>query len=215
MGQSAEFFYRQFPKERLNWSPSAWDKPVVWWPAVASPVENRPFPSGRDPRKVSARPTGRPGSANVCRRCATREARWSRSRTFHCRRRCWLQHPRLPGASRLTVVGNTEEWTRPIFPGSRIAPFARKIRTNSCTLTPLRRLTTPFAAHSLPNREPSARAEEVTAQGLKGILPEADSRLVLPWRQKLEPDRESRKLQLQFLARLQNEEVTILRAPEP
>src|SRR6516162_2768788 len=61
-GSLPTFFYRQFPKERLRWMPSAWDKPliyfyaksesmhlrvkvtftegapVVWWPAAAEPV---------------------------------------------------------------------------------------------------------------------------------------------------------------------------------
>jgi hypothetical protein len=65
-GSLPSFFYRQFPKERLRWVPSGWDKPivyfytplkalrvnvkvtfaegapVVWWPAAADPVED-PF----------------------------------------------------------------------------------------------------------------------------------------------------------------------------
>src|SRR5262249_26832664 len=62
-GTLPTFFYRQFPKERLRWMPSAWDKPVVyfyakpesmhvnvkvtfaegapvvWWPAVSDPLD--------------------------------------------------------------------------------------------------------------------------------------------------------------------------------
>jgi hypothetical protein len=65
-GSLPSFFYRQFPKERLRWSPSAWDKPivyfyakpqplrvgvkvtftdgapVVWWPAAADPYDDWP-----------------------------------------------------------------------------------------------------------------------------------------------------------------------------
>jgi hypothetical protein len=71
------FFYRQFPTERLRWIPSGWDKPiinfysklsllrldvkvtfnegapVVWWPAVCSPVED-PWRGRNDP--LNARP---------------------------------------------------------------------------------------------------------------------------------------------------------------
>jgi hypothetical protein len=32
---------------------------------------------------------------------------------------CWVQQARLPGASRLTVVGNMEGWPKPIFPGCK------------------------------------------------------------------------------------------------
>jgi hypothetical protein len=63
-GDLPDFFYRQFPKQRLRWSPGAWDKPliyfyskrpslklnvsvkfvrgapVVWWPAAAKPVDD-------------------------------------------------------------------------------------------------------------------------------------------------------------------------------
>jgi len=29
-GELPSFFYRQFPKERLRWVPSAWDKPIIY-----------------------------------------------------------------------------------------------------------------------------------------------------------------------------------------
>ena len=30
-GSLPSFFYRQFPKERLRWVPSAWDKPFIYF----------------------------------------------------------------------------------------------------------------------------------------------------------------------------------------
>jgi hypothetical protein len=63
-GNLPEFFYRQFPQQRLRWSPGAWDKPliyfysgrpalklevsvtftdgvpVVWWPAASAPIDS-------------------------------------------------------------------------------------------------------------------------------------------------------------------------------
>jgi len=74
-GSLPNFFYRQFPKERLRWMPAAWDKPiiyfyakptqqrldvsvtfpegapVVWWPAVSDPYDDSTFRTGRDPKK--------------------------------------------------------------------------------------------------------------------------------------------------------------------
>jgi hypothetical protein len=66
-----KFFYRQFPTQRLRWSPSSWDKPiiyfysrreglkvnvkvdfgagtpVVWWPCASSPVNPEGFYGGK------------------------------------------------------------------------------------------------------------------------------------------------------------------------
>jgi len=66
-----DFFYRQFPKQRLRWMPAAWDKPilyfytqrehlsvkvklafkegapVVWWPACSDPVNHGSSPDGQ------------------------------------------------------------------------------------------------------------------------------------------------------------------------
>ncbi len=143
-GSLPSFFYRQFPKERLRWVPSAWDKPivyfyakntpmhvnvkvtfaegapVVWWPAVASPVEDRPYATGPDPRKVQAFrsliwdawigdkvPDARGQGPLV------------KVEDFPLPADCWLQQARLPSASRLTVIGNIEGPGKVRFPGAK------------------------------------------------------------------------------------------------
>jgi hypothetical protein len=123
------FFYRQFPTERLRWAPSGWDKPIVyfyakktplrlkikvtftegapvaWWPAVASPVDDpyrrtkeiRPFRSlAWDAWLGDEAPPVRGQGAMV------------KVEDFPLPADCWLQPARLPGATRLTVVGNIE-----------------------------------------------------------------------------------------------------------
>ncbi len=150
-GSLPSFFYRQFPTERLRWVPSAWDKPVVyfyakktpmkvnvkvtftegapvvWWPAVASPVDDpylgkkpvRPFRSliweawlgDEVPRQQfvfpnAVLPPQAPGpNAKVT--------------DFPLPADCWLQDARLPGATRLTVIGNVEGPGRVRFPGGK------------------------------------------------------------------------------------------------
>ena len=37
-GSLPSFFYRQFPKERLCWVPSAWDKPIIYFYAKPTPM---------------------------------------------------------------------------------------------------------------------------------------------------------------------------------
>jgi hypothetical protein len=143
-GSLPSFFYRQFPKERLRWVPSAWDKPivyfyakntpmhvnvkvtfaegapVVWWPAVASPVEDRPYETGPDARKTKPfrkliwdawigdkAPPARGQGAMV------------KVEDFPLPADCWLQQARLPGASQLTVVGNIEGPGKVRFPGAK------------------------------------------------------------------------------------------------
>lgn len=143
-GGLPSFFYRQFPTERLRWVPSAWDKPVVyfyakpeslrisvkvtftdgapvvWWPAVTSPVNDGGFRTGRTPDKP--RPF----------RSLTWEA-WLGDRApavrghgglakvedFPLPADCWLKEARLPRATRLSVVGNLEGPPRgKMFPGA-------------------------------------------------------------------------------------------------
>jgi hypothetical protein len=139
-GRLPSFFYRQFPKERLRWVPSAWDKPVVyfyaratplhmnvqvtfaegapvvWWPAAAAPVDD--WPGGQ------SAPRARPF------RALTWDA-WLGERVpveikgkplgkvtdFPLPPDCWLRHARLPGASQVTVTGNIEGQPRKRFPG--------------------------------------------------------------------------------------------------
>ena len=143
-GSLPSFFYRQFPKERLRWVPSAWDKPivyfyakktpmhvkfkvtfaegapVVWWPAVASPVEDRPYQTGPDPRKV------KPFRSLVWDAWIGDEVPSSRNQgamvkveDFPLPADCWLQQARLPSASRLTVIGNIEGQPKRLFPGMK------------------------------------------------------------------------------------------------
>jgi RNA polymerase sigma factor (sigma-70 family) len=145
-GSLPSFFYRQFPKERLRWVPAAWDKPVVyfyakpeslrlsvqvtfaegapvvWWPAVADPVDDGGFRTARTPKR--ARPF----------RSLTWEAwvgdrapglrkhdpgAWVKATDFPLPADCWLREARLPGASRLTVIGNIEGQPVRIFPGAK------------------------------------------------------------------------------------------------
>jgi hypothetical protein len=140
------FFYRQFPTERLRWMPSAWDKPivyfyakktplrvkvkvtfaegapVVWWPAVASPVDDGGFRTARDPR------TPRPfrsliWDAWIGDEVPPRDNRYGplvKVEDFALPADCWLQHARLPSATRLTVVGNIEDAPmKRLFPGAK------------------------------------------------------------------------------------------------
>jgi len=151
-GSLPTFFYRQFPKERLCWVPASWDKPiiyfyakapslhvsvqvtfvngvpVVWWPAVADPVDNSTFPGASKPSSprpfrsltwdawlgervppeiISGGGFGRP---------------WAKVADFALPKDCWLQQARLPGATPLTVIGNIERPPKVWFPGSKNRP---------------------------------------------------------------------------------------------
>ena len=127
-----EEFYRQFPKTRLQWVPSAWDKPiiyfhtarpnlrfrtsvnfgegapVVWWPAVAKPLDETP---GRRPEVSKVKLfhelewhgwLGEKLPANEFRR--GREA--FAAELFALPEKLWLQQARnVPEASTITVHG--------------------------------------------------------------------------------------------------------------
>ncbi len=121
-GSLPKFFYRQFPKERLVWSPSGWDKPiiyvyakptpmrvtvkvdfsegapVVWWPAVSSPVEDV-FRDGPNPKRLKPF-TSLVWTASVGDRTPQND--------FPLPADCWVKQARVPGASRLTVTGDIE-----------------------------------------------------------------------------------------------------------
>ena len=142
-GSLPSFFYRQFPKERLCWVPSGWDKPivyfyakktplnvrvkvsfpegapVVWWPAVADPVEDT-FKDGPNPIRLQP----------------FRSLTWDawigdivplpdpqlpplKVDDFKLPADCWVQQARLPSASRLTVIGNIEGPPKVLIPGSK------------------------------------------------------------------------------------------------
>jgi hypothetical protein len=93
---------------------------VVWWPAVASPVEDRPYETGPDPRKT------KPFRTLVWQAWLGDEVPSNRGQgarhkaeDFPLPANCWLLQARLPGASRLTVVGNIEGPGKVRFPGAK------------------------------------------------------------------------------------------------
>jgi hypothetical protein len=142
-GSLPSFFYRQFPKERLRWMPAGWDKPViyfyskpeslhvnvkvtfadgapvVWWPAVSSPVDSG-VPPGAGPKKD--RPfRSLTWEAWLGDSVATREGvPPAKVDDFPLPESCWLKEARLPGASHVTVIGNEEGLPkgRKWFPGA-------------------------------------------------------------------------------------------------
>jgi hypothetical protein len=146
-GNLPTFFYRQFPTERLRWVPSGWDKPlvyfyskppsllvratvtfaegapVVWWPAAAWPVndtfgrkDTRPFRSLTWEALVG---DVAPGIASQLLYTGRASGKLQKVEDFPLPDDCWLQQARLPGASRLTVVGNIEGKPKVLMPGSK------------------------------------------------------------------------------------------------
>jgi hypothetical protein len=144
-GSLPDFFYRQFPKERLRWVPSAWDKPivyfyakptplnvsvqvkftagapVVWWPAAADPVDDSP--GGRLAKKVRPFTTlswqAWIGAEVPRDRLPYRAAEQTfvKATDFPLPADCWLQSARLPAASQLSVIG-TDPSKAPSRPGA-------------------------------------------------------------------------------------------------
>src|SRR5262249_46786501 len=148
----------QFPRERLRWSPAAWDKPVVyfyakpsslnvsvkvtfpegapvvWWPAVADPLDRRtiPAPGGKPegPRPFRSLtwdvwpgervPATQVGAVRAAEGVAVGE--WTKASDFPLPPGCWLREARLPGASPVTVRGNTVEGPKKWFPGAMDRP---------------------------------------------------------------------------------------------
>jgi hypothetical protein len=155
-GSLPTFFYRQFPNERLRWVPAAWDKPViyfyakpsslhlsvkvtfpqgapvVWWPAVADPVDDGGFRTTTDPRTprpfrtltweawlgehVPSRVGNAPSGGQLD------KPAWVKVSDFPLPKDCWLTQARLPGATPLTVVGNIEGPPKRVFPGQKDRP---------------------------------------------------------------------------------------------
>jgi hypothetical protein len=141
-GSLPSFFYRQFPKERLRWVPSAWNKPivyfyakptplnvtvnvkfpegapVVWWPAVASPVDDSP---GGRLQKMPRPYRSLVWTAWIGDRVPIEDHRKPlvKVEDFPFPAESWVQQARLPGASRLTVVGNIEGPPKVRFPGGK------------------------------------------------------------------------------------------------
>jgi hypothetical protein len=144
-GTLPDFFYRQFPNMRLCWSPAFWDKPiiyfyakpvlmnvtvkitfaegvpVVWWPAVAVPYDQRQFPEG-DP--VDLRPfRSLHWNCWLGDHVPDRGAHWAMTEVasitdFELPSGCWLRQARLPSATQVSVTG--AKWPPPkvLFPGS-------------------------------------------------------------------------------------------------
>ncbi len=128
------FVYRQFPKEHLSSRPGMVNKPVlyfygaqtplslevnvrftegvpvVWWPAVADPVD--------DPGTKNARPyRGLTWSAWLGRTVPDpkhewghyadpKQPPWIQAKDYELPAGCWLQQIRVPDASPLTVIGD-------------------------------------------------------------------------------------------------------------
>src|SRR5262249_39235744 len=138
-GSLPTFFYRQFPKERLRWVPAAWDKPVVyfyakpqslrvgvkvtftegapvvWWPAAYDPVDDGGFRTADTPKRP--RPfRSLTWDAWLGERAPDpRTRQWVQATDFPLPADCWLREARLPGASKLTVVGNIEGPPKVVF----------------------------------------------------------------------------------------------------
>jgi RNA polymerase sigma factor (sigma-70 family) len=143
------FFYRQFPKLRLRWVPAAWDKPVVyfyarpeslrlsvqvtfaegapvvWWPAVADPVDDGGFRTTREPKRPNPFRSLTWDAWVGDRAPDLRKFKfgpWVKAVEFPLPANCWLREARVPGASKLTVVGNIEGQPKPVFPGAKDRP---------------------------------------------------------------------------------------------
>ena len=138
-GDLPDFFYRQFPKQRLRWIPGAWDKPlisfytnrpslklnvtvkfvqgvpVVWWPAAESPVDD----SGRGESAAIPRFNslawsgwlGRPARNLAIRRSSAPIESTPVEPPLPAGQ--WLAHARLKDAALLTVVGSNMKRTTP------------------------------------------------------------------------------------------------------
>jgi hypothetical protein len=154
-GSLPSFCYRQFPKERLRWVPAAWDKPiiyfyarpgalrinvkvtfaagapVVWWPAVADPVDDGGFRTTKDPK--TPRPFRAlmweawlgervPTGFGTPRNPHDDKGGWTRVEDFPLPKESWLRDARLPDARPLTVIGNIEGAPARVFPGVKDRP---------------------------------------------------------------------------------------------
>jgi hypothetical protein len=138
-GALPSFFYRQFPKERLRWSPSAWDKPivyfyakpkhltlgvevrfpegapVVWWPAAARPLDESPGPQRDKDRPFRFLQWEVSAGEEVPASRFSREGGtgWIKATEFPLPEDCWLRKCRLKDATLLTVWGSHEGRGKP------------------------------------------------------------------------------------------------------
>lgn len=139
-GELPDFFYRQFPKQRLRWSPAAWDKPlvyfysdrpalklevsvkfadgvpVVWWPAACEPVDFGGIKATSIPQFNALAWSGWLGSPVPSRGdWRSAEASWIKPEETPLPAAHWLADARLKDAALFTVVGSnllrTAPWT--------------------------------------------------------------------------------------------------------
>ena len=134
-GALPEFFYRQFPAQRLKWAPAAWDKPIVyfytkrpalrvevavrfadgapvtWWPCCERPVDDGMGPRGGGDKRL---PLFRElvwdvwlGRVIPATTRHDRGGSWVEVEDYPLPKDCWLKQARLEGASPLTVTGTT------------------------------------------------------------------------------------------------------------
>ncbi|MCX6877309.1 MAG: hypothetical protein NTW21_26400 [Verrucomicrobia bacterium] len=137
-GNLPEFFYRQFPQQRLRWSPGAWDKPliyfysdrpalklevsvtftdgvpVVWWPAASAPIDSGGTKATPVPRFNSLAWSGWLGSPvpNQGNRHPDGPS-WITPEETPLAAGQWLAEARLKGAALFTVVGSKMQRSAP------------------------------------------------------------------------------------------------------
>jgi len=132
-GALPDFFYRQFPTQRLRWEPAVWDKPViyfhskrpclrvsvrvtfpkgapvVWWPCCAQPVDDGVRRSNQRPLFRSLVWNGWLGrTIPRVRQMGGRPAgpAWQEVADFGLPETCWLRQARLEDAMPITVAGS-------------------------------------------------------------------------------------------------------------
>ncbi|MCX6867782.1 MAG: hypothetical protein NTV46_16500, partial [Verrucomicrobia bacterium] len=137
-GNLPEFFYRQFPQQRLHWSPGAWDKPliyfysdrpalklgvsvtftdgvpVVWWPAASAPTDSGVTKAKPVPRFNSLAWSGWLGSPvpNQGNRHPDGPS-WITPEETPLAAGQWLAYARLKDAALFTVVGSKMQRSAP------------------------------------------------------------------------------------------------------
>jgi hypothetical protein len=139
-GALPEFFYRQFPAQRLRWAPAAWDKPViyfyagragmsvdvsvkfadggapvVWWPAAAEPANRASGPGENEPVPRFDALTWRAwlGDTVPPADVVSPRAVWRKTQLSEALSETWLGAARVPGASLVNVPGSIPHGSRP------------------------------------------------------------------------------------------------------
>lgn len=136
-GDLPDFFYRQFPTQRLRWAPAAWDKPliyfysnrtslklevsvkfvhgapVVWWPAAAAPVDAGGIKSAPIPKFDSLAWSGWLGTFVPNHGGMVPTPEWITPRETLFPAGQWLTDARLENAALFTVCGSKMQRTAP------------------------------------------------------------------------------------------------------